>query len=90
MARSLGETQLDILVNNAGLWGPSRLGSTPLLEAMLDVNVKGVFWLTQALLPTLRDGARIVNLSSIAGRIGRAAGRSVYGATKARGRCLHT
>jgi NAD(P)-dependent dehydrogenase (short-subunit alcohol dehydrogenase family) len=31
----------------------------------------------------LREGARIVNLSSIAGRVGRAGGRSVYGATKA-------
>jgi len=85
MVRSLGVVKLDILVNNAGLWGPTPLGSTTLgtLESMLDVNVKAVFWLTQALLPNLRDGARIVNVSSIAGRIGRAGGRSVYGATKA-------
>jgi 3-oxoacyl-[acyl-carrier protein] reductase len=85
MVRSLEETKLDILVNNAGLWGPTALGSTALgtLESMLDVNVKAVFWLTQALLPNLREGARIVNISSIAGRIGRAGGRSVYGATKA-------
>lgn len=85
MIRSLGDTRLDILINNAGLWGFTPLGSTPLenLEAMLDVNVKAVFWLTQALLPQLREGARIVNLSSIAGRIGRAGGRSVYGASKA-------
>ncbi len=85
MVRSLGDTKLDILVNNAGLWGPTPLGSTNLktLETMLDVNVKGVFWLTQSVVPLLRDGARIVNLSSIAGRIGRAGGRSLYGATKA-------
>jgi 3-oxoacyl-[acyl-carrier protein] reductase len=85
MVRSLADMQLDILINNAGLWGFTPLGSTPLenLEAMLDVNVKAVFWLTQALLPRLREGARIVNLSSIAGRIGRAGGRSVYGASKA-------
>jgi 3-oxoacyl-[acyl-carrier protein] reductase len=85
LVRSLGDTKLDILINNAGLWGPTPLGSTSLeiLETMLDVNVKGVFWLTQAALPHLRDGARIVNISSIAGRIGRAGGRSVYGATKA-------
>ena len=83
--KSLSETQLDILINNAGLWGQTPLGSTSLenLEAMLDVNVKAVFWLTQGLLPKLKEGARIVNLSSIAGRIGRAGGRSVYGATKA-------
>ena len=85
MVRSLGEGKLDILVNNAGLWGPTPLGSTTAetLESMLDVNVKAVFWLTQALLPHFREGARIVNVSSIAGRIGRAGGRSVYGAAKA-------
>jgi 3-oxoacyl-[acyl-carrier protein] reductase len=85
MVRSLGDAQLDILVNNAALWGSTPLGSTSLdtLDAMLHVNVKGVFWLTQGVLPLLREGARIVNLSSIAGRVGRAGGRSVYGASKA-------
>lgn len=85
MIRELGNTRLDILINNAGLWGQTALGSTSLetLESMIDVNVKGMFWLTQAVLPLLREGARIVNLSSIAGRVGRAGGRSVYGATKA-------
>jgi 3-oxoacyl-[acyl-carrier protein] reductase len=85
LVRSLGDTKIDILVNNAGLWGPTPLGSTELetLESMLNANVKGVFWLTQGVLPLLRDGARIVNISSIAGRIGRAGGRSVYGASKA-------
>lgn len=85
MVRSLGAMKLDILINNAGLWGPTPLGATTVetLESMLDVNVKAVFWLTQALLHHFRDGARIVNVSSIAGRIGRAGGRSVYGAAKA-------
>jgi len=82
---SMRETGLDVLVNNAGVWGPTPLGSTPVerLETMLDVNVKAVFWLTQALLPRLRDGARIINVSSLAARIGRAGGRSLYGASKA-------
>jgi 3-oxoacyl-[acyl-carrier protein] reductase len=85
LVSALGETRLDILVNNAGVWGPTPLGSTSLewLDRMLDVNVKAVFWLTQALLPHLHEGARIVNVSSLAARIGRAGGRSVYGATKA-------
>ena len=85
LVAALGDVRLDILINNAGLWGPTPLGKTSLetLDAMLAVNVRGVFWLTQALLPLLRDGARIVNISSIAGRIGRAGGRSVYGASKA-------
>jgi 3-oxoacyl-[acyl-carrier protein] reductase len=85
LVSSMGETRLDVLVNNAGVWGPTPLGSTPVerLETMLDVNVKAVFWLTQALLPRLRDGARIINVSSLAARIGRAGGRSLYGASKA-------
>ena len=85
MAGSLEDAQIDILINNAGIWSQTPLGHTSLadLEAMLDMNVKAVFYLTQALLPRLREGARIVNLSSIAGRLGTAGGRSVYGATKA-------
>jgi len=85
LVKTLAEVRLDILVNNAALWGGTPLGSTSLetLEAMLDANVKGVFWLTQAVLPLLREGSRIVNISSLAGRIGRAGGRSLYGATKA-------
>src|ERR1700746_1519281 len=63
LARSLADTRLDIFINNAGVWGFTPLGSTTLesLETMLDVNVKAVFWLTQALLPLLNEGARIVN-----------------------------
>lgn len=85
MMGSLGAMKIDILVNNAGIWDGTPLGDTSLetLEAMLDVNIKGMFWLTQAALPHLRDGARIVNISSVAGRLGTAGGRSVYGASKA-------
>jgi 3-oxoacyl-[acyl-carrier protein] reductase len=85
MVGSLECAEIDILINNAGIWSQTPLGHTSLadLEAMLDINVKAVFYLTQALLPRLREGARIVNLSSIAGRLGTAGGRSVYGATKA-------
>jgi NAD(P)-dependent dehydrogenase (short-subunit alcohol dehydrogenase family) len=85
LVRALGNTKLDMLVNNAAIWGQTPLGSTSIetLEGMLDVNIKGTFWLTQSVVPLLREGARIVNVSSLAARIGRAAGRSVYGATKA-------
>jgi 3-oxoacyl-[acyl-carrier protein] reductase len=76
---------LDILVNNAGVWKATPLGSTSeaVLNEILHTNLRGVFWLTQAVLPKLRDGARIVNISSTAGRVGIAGGRSLYGATKA-------
>jgi 3-oxoacyl-[acyl-carrier protein] reductase len=77
--------RVDILVNNAGVWKPTPLGATdlPTLDEVLDVNLRGVFWMTQSLLPRLAEGARIVNVSSVAGRVGIAGGRSVYGATKA-------
>jgi 3-oxoacyl-[acyl-carrier protein] reductase len=85
LVSQLKEAKLNILINNAGVWGPTPLGETRLvdLKAMLNVNVEGMFWLTQGLLPCLQDGGRIVNLSSVAGRLGTAGGRSVYGATKA-------
>jgi 3-oxoacyl-[acyl-carrier protein] reductase len=85
MFETLAGTRLHILVNNAGIWGPTPLGSTSLesLEAMIDTNIKGLFLMTQASLPLLLDGANIINISSVAGRVGIGAGRSVYGATKA-------
>lgn len=85
MAESLGDAGMDILVNNAGVWKPTPLGSTSeaVLHEVLHANLMGMFWLTQAVLPRLREGARIVNLSSTAGRVGIASGRSVYGAAKA-------
>ncbi len=85
MFTSLVGLRLDILVNNAGICGQTPLGATSLddLRAMLDLNVGSVFLVTQAALPLLRDGARIVNLSSVAARGGIGSGRSLYGATKA-------
>jgi 3-oxoacyl-[acyl-carrier protein] reductase len=85
MVEALDDLKLDILVNNAGVWKPTPLGITSeaALFEVLHTNLAGMFWLTQAVLPKLRDGARIVNLSSTAGRIGIASGRSVYGAAKA-------
>jgi 3-oxoacyl-[acyl-carrier protein] reductase len=83
--RSLQSTPLHILVNNAGVWFNTPLGSTPEddLNQMLDVNLKAVFLVTQAAMPLLADGARIINISSVAGRIAIAGKRSLYGATKA-------
>src|SRR5246127_2459356 len=85
MFETLAGTRLHILVNNAGIWGPTPLGSTSLesLEAMIDTNIRGLFLMTQASLPLLLDGANIINISSVAGRVGIGAGRSVYGASKA-------
>lgn len=60
------EERLDDLVNNAGTGGYAPFDTTT--EAAFDelfaVHVKGPFFLTQKLLPLLREGGRIVNLSS--------------------------
>jgi 3-oxoacyl-[acyl-carrier protein] reductase len=85
MFRELGDIKLDFLINNAGIWKNTPLGSSPaeLVDEVLGANLKGPFWVTQCALPLLNDGARIVNISSVAGRIGVAGGRSLYGAAKA-------
>lgn len=69
------ETRLDILVNNAGVsWG-AALGEFPEIgwDKVMDTNVKGVFFLTQRLLPLLESGAtaldpaRVINIGSVDG-----------------------
>lgn len=85
MFHSLNDLKLDFLVNNAGIWKDTPMGSTEvqLIDEILDTNLKGPFLVTQCALPLLRDGGRIINISSVAGRTGVASGRSLYGATKA-------
>jgi 3-oxoacyl-[acyl-carrier protein] reductase len=85
MFREIGAVQLDFLINNAGIWRGTPLGASPaeLVDEIVDTNLKGPFWVTQCALQLLKDGGRIVNISSVAGRIGIAGGRSLYGATKA-------
>ena len=69
------EDRVDILVNNAGVsWG-AELDAFPELgwDKVMDTNVKGVFFLTQRLLPLLEAGAtpeepaRVINTGSIDG-----------------------
>lgn len=69
------ESRLDILVNNAGAaWG-APLDEFPEIgwDKVMDTNVKGVFFLTQKLLPLLsagaspEDPARVINIGSIDG-----------------------
>src|SRR5215469_13110029 len=85
------EPKLDILVNNAGAsWG-APLDSFPESgwDKVMDTNVKGVFFLTQKLLPLLRnaatDGApaRVINIGSVDGLKTAAFETFSYGASKA-------
>lgn len=77
----------DILINNAGL----ALGLSPLHEGrpehwdtMIDTNIKGVLYVSKALLPAMvkRGSGHVINIGSIAGREAYANG-NVYCATKA-------
>ncbi|AJP59747.2 3-oxoacyl-ACP reductase [Pandoraea vervacti] len=63
---SLGTDKLDFLVNNAGISHHNAIATTTEqeLDSLYNVHFKGVFFLTQTLLPILRDGGRIVNISS--------------------------
>lgn len=63
---TLGADRFDFLVNNAGTGLHKSIAETSENEfdALYRVHLKGVFFLTQALLPLIRDGGRIVNLSS--------------------------
>ncbi|KRB10475.1 SDR family oxidoreductase [Achromobacter sp. Root170] len=77
---------LDVLVNNAGVSGPtSRLEDTTLdaWRNTLDVNLTGTFLCARSAVPLLRaaGGGAIVNISSVAGRLGFSL-RSPYSASK--------
>lgn len=64
---------IDILINNAGnAHGLASFDEADLedLEAMIDINVKGLIYVSKAIIPLLKNSsnAHIINLSSIAGK----------------------
>lgn len=78
-----GQDRLDFLVNNAGIGGPSPFGETTddAYERYHRTLLKGPFFLTQALLPLIREG--IVNVSSSSTRPGvTTPGYAAYAAMK--------
>ncbi|MCE9881472.1 MAG: SDR family NAD(P)-dependent oxidoreductase [Hafnia paralvei] len=62
----LNTDKFNYLVNNAGISNhtPFMQVTEEELDLQFQVNFKGVFFLTQKLLPLLRDGGQIVNISS--------------------------
>lgn len=61
-----GSDRFDYLINNAGIGIHVGFAETTpeQFDTLCNIHLKGTFFLTQAMLPLLRDGGRIVNLSS--------------------------
>ena len=77
---------INVLVNNAGLAAgvsPIQEGLLSDWEAMIDTNIKGLLYLTKALLPLIKrgGGGHIINIGSIAGKMAYPNG-NVYCGTK--------
>lgn len=67
------KNNIDILINNAGLAvgrGPIDQGITDDWERMIDTNVKGLLYVSKAIIPLLKQhkNAHIVNIASVAGK----------------------
>jgi NAD(P)-dependent dehydrogenase (short-subunit alcohol dehydrogenase family) len=78
-----GRITFDFLVNNAGIDRMSPFAETTeeAFDSLMNVHLKGVYFLTQRLLPLIADGGRIVNTSSGLARFA-IPGYSAYGAMK--------
>ncbi|KAK1448647.1 short chain dehydrogenase [Colletotrichum melonis] len=81
--KAFGE-HIDILVNNAGITSKLPVSDvTPAnFQESIDVNLKGPFFMSQAVIPHLRRPGRIINITSVAARGGYASA-SLYLASKA-------
>lgn len=85
------EERLDILVNNAGTtWGaPIETYPETAWDRVMNLNMKGTFYLTQRLLPLLEKGAtpddfsRVINFSSVAAQLASDASAIGYNVSKA-------
>lgn len=77
---------LDIVVNNAGILGAGSIEemTRESWDRVLNINLSGTFFVSQAALPYLRKSpcARIINISSVTGRNGGFEGSMSYAASK--------
>jgi NAD(P)-dependent dehydrogenase (short-subunit alcohol dehydrogenase family) len=74
---------VDVLVNNAGLGGgePVQQSDEAAWRRIIDTNLIGTYLVTRAVLPLMREGGHIVNISSVLGRFG-VPGYTAYCASK--------
>lgn len=66
LAETWQQESFDFLVNNAGTGVSAAFAETTeeQFDSMMNIHLKGTFFLTQKLLPFIKDGGRIVNISS--------------------------
>lgn len=66
LASTWGREKFDFLVNNAGVGVAAPIAETSeeQFDLLLNIHFKGVFFLSQKLLPLMVDGGRIVNIST--------------------------
>ncbi|EKU98519.1 dehydrogenase of unknown specificity [Leptolyngbya sp. PCC 7375] len=83
LQRMGGRQSFDYLVNNAGIGIHASFAETTEdeFDTLMNIHLKGVFFLTQQLLPLIEDGGRIVNLSSGLARFS-LPGYAAYGTMK--------
>lgn len=84
LQRQWQRASFDFLVNNAGTSGHMKLGETTLerFDALVAIHLRGMYFLTQELLPRIADGGAIVCLSTAMTRTAMPAG-GPYSAVKA-------
>jgi 3-oxoacyl-[acyl-carrier protein] reductase len=77
-------TGLDVLVNNSGIIRDRTIKKMSFeeFESIVRVNLTGTFNVTQKAIPILRNGGRIINMSSVSGEMG-LFGQANYSSSKA-------
>jgi NAD(P)-dependent dehydrogenase (short-subunit alcohol dehydrogenase family) len=87
--RAFGQGRLDVVFANAGVatFGPVASTTEAQWDALMNVNLKGVYFTVQKALPLMGEGGAIVLNASVAAAKGNPAG-ALYGASKAGVRSL--
>lgn len=66
LKETFGVEKFDFLINNAGIGIHASIAATEeqMFDELMNIHLKGVFFLTQKALPHLNDNGRIINLST--------------------------